>query len=256
MQTQQNALTDFQWQIMEHFLKDNNPKALSLRSVTDAILWITRTGVQWRNLDNRFPNWQSVYYYFRKWKNNGTFQLIMRCLSAIDRLINAREEYPSLLAVDSQSVKLAPFINIARGIDGGKKINGRKRSIAVDIEGRFFSVHVGPANQHDGEAGLELLPDFEEINSRLQLIKADGSYGGLFAESAKIFGWKTDTTQNPPSKDKGFVPQKCRWQVERSFGWLNFYRRLSKDYERDPKSEESFIALAYCNMILARFEKY
>ena len=256
MQTQQSDLTDFQWQIIEHYLKDNKPRSLCLRSVTNAILWVTRTGVQWRNLDYRFPKWESVYYYFRKWTLNGTFELIMSCFSAIDRLLNSREEFPSLIAVDSQSIKLAPFMNLSRGIDGGKKINGRKRHIAVDIEGRLFAIHVGPANQHDGDAGQELLPKIDKISSRLQLIKGDTSYGGVFTKSANIFGWKTDTTQNPPSKDKGFVPQACRWQVERSFGWLNFYRRLSKDYERDPRSEESFIALAYCNMILARFEKY
>ncbi len=61
-----------------------------------------------------------------------------------------------------------------------------------------------------------------------------------------------DATQVPPT-DKGFVPQKQRWQVERSFAWLNFYRRLSKDYEKTVQSAQAFIALAFCNVMLARF---
>ena len=253
MHTQFQEISDFQWQYISQFLENNRPKKLSLRSVFNAILWVDRIGAQWRNLESRFPKWQSVYYYFRKWSKDGTFQLIMRKLTKLERTKRGREETPSLCAIDSQSIKLAPWINENRGLDGNKKINGRKRHILVDVEGLLWAIHVGPANQHDGEAGLELLPMIHSESNRLEVIRGDKAYGGIFAESAKIFGWNVDTTQSPPSENKGFVPQQNRWQVERSFAWLNGFRRLSKDYERKTESSESFIALAFCDMILSKF---
>ncbi|MDR6238593.1 transposase [Aureibacter tunicatorum] len=83
----------------------------------------------------------------------------------------------------------------------------------------------------------------ELASKRLKLIKGYKAYGGLLAKSTKIFGWKTDSRQKPPSKVKGFIHQSSRWKVERNFAWINFYRKLSKDYEKDPESEEFFISL-------------
>ena len=181
--------------------------------------------------------------------------MIMKQLTIADRRMQLWDDSPSLAAIDSQSVKIVPGISIATGIDGGKKINGRKRHIAVDSEGRPLAIYVGPANQHDGEAGLELLPELEEFD-RLNLIRADIAYRGIFKKSTIYYGWETDTTQSPLLKEKGLVPQPNRWQVERSFGWLNAYRRLSKDYEKLPSSSESFISLSFCNMMLIRLMEY
>ncbi|WP_262712731.1 IS5 family transposase [Flammeovirga kamogawensis] len=225
-------------------------KKLCLRSVIDAILWITRTGCQWRNLDSQYHKWESVYHYFRKWKNDGTIELINLKLATNDRLYSGRKRSPSLLAIDSQSVKLSPFLNIERGIDGHKKINGCKRHIIVDSEGRFLGIHIGPANQHDGAGGVELLPKIALISERLEIIKEDKAYGGLFKKNADLYGFPVETKQRPPSKEKGFIPEFKRWQVERSFGWLNFFRRLSKDYERLPKSHMCFIYLASITMLI------
>jgi transposase len=73
----------------------------------------------------------------------------------------------------------------------------------------------------------------------------------LFKDASKWYGWETDTTQRP-SADRGFVPEKNRWQIERTFGWQNFSRRLSVDYERTTDSSESMISLAVISIILAR----
>lgn len=252
MQSQYQDLTDSQWQFILVHLKNNSPRKLCLRSVVNAILWLTRTGTQWRNLDSKYPKWVSVYYYFNKWKKDGTILLIMNSLVKLNREKIGRSATPSLLAIDSQSIKASPFISIERGIDGNKKVNGRKRHIAVDSEGLPLAIYVGKANQHDGEAGLELLPMLEAQKlERLELIRADNAYGGVFKEGALWYNWEVDTTQMPPT-EQGFVPQKNRWQVERSFGWLNFYRRLSKDYEKTPLAAMAFIALAFCSIILAR----
>ncbi len=137
-------------------------------------------------------------------------------------------------------------------IDGGKKVNGRKRHMVVDKLGLLIAIFVSPANMHDGEAGMELLWQLEAKSQRIEVIRADGSYGGVFQEITQgIYQWKVEITQKPPS-EKGFVPQKGRWQVERSFGWLNFFRRLNRDYEKLPTSHAAFVQLAFITMILNR----
>lgn len=253
MPSEYQRLTDSEWEVIIPILKNNMPRTLDLRAILDAIRWINKTGSQWRNLDSGFPKWQSVYYYHRKWSLDGTTKLIMNTLVVKERIRNDRDACPSLIAVDSQSIKAAPSISEDRGIDGNKKINGRKRHLAVDTLGLPWVIHVGAANQHDGEAGLELLYQMEALKlERLELIRADSTYGGLFEESAKWYDWQVNTTQRPPSQ-QGFVPEKNRWQVERSFAWLNGYRRLSKDCEKKARTSEAFIALAFADLILARF---
>ncbi len=193
MQTNYSDLTDSQWQFIEPFLKNNQPKKLNLRTVLNAILWITRTGVQWRNLESKYPCWESVYYYFRKWQKDETIYHIMSELSKKEREQNKKEPTPSLVAVDSQSVKVAPFVREAKGIDGNKKINGRKRHIVVDSLGLPVAIYVGSAQQHDGEAGLELLPIVEAKNfERLKLIRADKAYNGVFNQAALWYDWTVD----------------------------------------------------------------
>ena len=255
MQTEYLRLTDSQWSIIQPLLKNNKPRKHCLRQVIDAIRYLNRIGCQWRNLDEAkgpFPPWESVYYYFRKWTKDSTITLIMNTLASKERRRQNRQGRPSLLIVDSQSIKLAPFIWESRGVDGHKKVNGRKRHILTDTLGLPWAIHVGPANQHDGEAGLELLPKMEGLGlERLATIRADSAYGGTFKDASQWYGWETDTTQRP-SEGRGFVPEKNRWQVERTFGWLNFFRRLSMDYERDPNSSASMISLVAIDIILAR----
>lgn len=246
-------LTDSEWEIIKPILKNNAPRKLNLRDVVDSIRWINKTGTQWRNLESRFPKWQSVYYYHRKWCRDGTIILVMNALVKKERLRQGREETPSLLAVDSQSIKAEPGVSEDRGIDGNKNVNGRKRHLAVDTMGLPWAIHVGRANQHDGEAGLELLPKLEGLElERLRLIRGDAAYSKVFAEGAEWYGWEVDTAQRPPTQ-KGFIPEKNRWQVERSFAWLNGYRRLSKDCEKKANTSETFSALAFADLILARF---
>ena len=106
------------------------------------------------------------------------------------------------------------------------------------------------AHCHDGIEGIELLWKLEPFK-RLELICADKAYRGDFIQSAELYGWRVDVGQKSESA-QGFVPQKGRWQVERSFSWLNAYRRLAKDYEKTAASAINFIQLAFINIILAK----
>lgn len=251
MENKLNLLSDSQWEIIKKYLKGHRPRKHSLRTMVDAILHHTRVGGQWRYLESSFPTWQSVYYYFRIWKKNGTLGLIMKELVKLERIRQGRDPYPSAGAIDSQSVKVVAFVSEQTGIDGGKKVNGRKRHLLVDTLGLPLAIEVTAANTPDYLGGFELLAETDPEQQRLQLIRADQHYAKNFKEAAAWFGIEVENTKKPNSK-QGFVPQKGRWQVERSFSWMNFYRRLSKDYEKLPESSVAFIQLMFINIILAR----
>lgn len=255
MQTKFSDLTDSQWQYMEKILEKEygrRKRKHDMRTIINAILWLTRTGVQWRNLDSRFPYWQIVYYYFHKWCRTGFLKQLLTGLVAAERQRLGREPRASRVAVDSQSVKKVGFIHLDTGIDGGKLVNGRKRHLAVDSLGLPLAIAVTSAQVYDGHGGFELLWQMEQSSDRIGLVCADQTYRGEFSEVVEnIYKWKIEISQKPESK-QGFVPQKGRWQVERSFAWLNFLRRLSKDYEKTVEASVTFIQLAFCSIILAR----
>ncbi len=244
-------LTNSQWGIIKEFVDNGRKRKYSLRTILNAILKVTRTGVQWRNMDTFYPPWQIVYYYFSKWKKNGVFSNILSHLVVKERIRQDRKPHASVAAVDSQSVKIGSLISIETGIDGGKLVNGRKRHIAVDTLGLPLALHVSAANVYDGKAGIELLWQIEQASDRMELIRTDNTYKGYFVECADYYNWTVEITKKPESK-QGFVPQVGRWQVERSFGWFNFFRRLSRDFEKTVESSLAFMQTAFIDIILAR----
>lgn len=254
MITQFAALTDFQWQVIKEFLPAKRKRKLDLRAVVNAIFWIDRTGIQWRNLDSKYPHWTAVYYYFYKWTHDGTILKMNAKLNELERIRQGREPTPSLTCVDSQSIKLAPMIFEDKGIDGNKKINGRKRQIMVDTLGLVWAVYVHAANLSDSVMGCELLTIVKERLWRVKKILVDAGYKNTFVDTTlEMLGLRVEISSRPPT-EKGFVPIAKRWVNERTFGWFNFYRRLSKDYEHTTKSAESMILLANCSVILLRLE--
>jgi putative transposase len=178
-----------------------------------------------------YPPWETVYYHFRQMKLKGLWEQILHSLVVLERKRQKKEETPTLLAIDSQSVRIIQFISEQTGIDGNKKINGRKRTILVDTLGLPLAIKVTPANMSDSEAGIKVLEGLKGSVPRLQKITADNGYKLTFTQLVKDnFGWQVEMAQKPEST-KGFVPQKNRWQVERSFSWLNFRRRMFRDVE-------------------------
>ncbi|MCK6692167.1 MAG: IS5 family transposase [Thermoanaerobaculia bacterium] len=251
MQPQFERLTDDQWKVIKLFLNHQRKRKHDLREIINAILWITRTGCQWRNLDKSYPPWESVYYYFGKWGKDGTWELICQSLNMVERIQLDREPTPSLGLVDSQSVKLSPMIFESRGVDGNKKINGRKRQVLVDVLGRLWKVKVHAAHQHDSPEGVGLLDDMPEHFPRLKKIMADKSYRGTFAQAVEKIGLVFEVPQRADGAI-GFVVEAKRWVVERTFAWLNFFRRVVVDYERTPQSAQSFLLLANISMVIWR----
>jgi transposase len=254
MQTSQEALTDFQWEYIKKIVDNGRKRKTCLRMVVDALLLLNRTGTQWRNLDSKYRSkLPIIQYYFYTWQKQGIWEQVLLALVKVARLKAGQLSNPSRAAIDSQSVKSVPFINQDRGVDGNKHINGRKRHLVVDKLGLPLAIGVSAAHCHDGIEGIELLWKLEPFE-RLELICADKAYRGEFMEAAELYGWSVEFGQKPESTD-GFIPQKGRWQVERSFSWLNAYRRLAKDYEKTVASAINFIQLAFVNIILAKIQR-
>lgn len=163
-----------------------------------------------------------------------------------------REETPSLLAFDSQTTKIVNFISLDTGIDGGKKVNGRKRHLAVDILGLPLAVHITAANISDNQGGVELIKKLQGKVPRMKRIVTDHGYKETFIEYVETkTNWDVEIAQRPESS-KGFVPEKNRWPVERTYGWLNFRRRLCRDYEKTVESSEAMLQIAIISFLVHR----
>jgi putative transposase len=255
MQTHYSELSDTQWQIIEQILNDHRKRKHNLRNIVDGILEILRTGTQWRNVKHSKLPWQVLYYYFRKWKRQGTLERLNSELNKLERKRQGKDETPSLLCIDSQSIKLAPFMNQDRGLDGNKLVNGRKRHLIVDTLGLVWGVVVHAADIHDGQKAHLLVEHCLGYLDRMKKILVDDAYKKTFSEwvESNIIGLDIEFASRPPS-ERGFVPVKWRWVNERTFGWLNFFRRHSKDYERTSKSAEAWILWANCQIIINRLQ--
>ena len=252
MQEKYERLTDSQWQVMAEFLPVKRKRKLNLRDITDAILWLDRTGTQWRNLPESFPSWKAVNYYFNKWRWDGTLIKLNIGLNMLRRIQEGRDPNPSLVCLDSQSVKASAMIAQERGFDGNKRINGRKRQTLVDTIGLIWGVLVHAANGSDSVYGGVLIIELKGILKRVKKVLIDQGYKGEFMTVCEEqLGVKAEISSKPPSA-QGFVPVQWRWVSERTFGWFNFFRRLSKDYEKTVENSEAWILWANCQINISK----
>lgn len=154
--------------------------------------------------------------------------------------------------IDSQSVKTAPTVPAAtQGIDAGKKIVGRKRTIIVDTLGLLLTVLVTTASTSDGRAGLPLLTTLAATHPRIRKAWADSAYRTTVIEHGARLGIDIEPVRRDRTI-KGFFPFPRRWVVERTFGWLMGYRRLARDYEARPTRSEAMIYLAMIDLMARR----
>lgn len=253
MRAKFTPISDSQWQYMEKIIGKHRKSRHSLRDIVDAILYLNYTGVQWRNLNYRNIAWQTVYYHFRQFKKRGIWEQILDCMVVDVRIKKGEQESPSLLAIDSQLVKTVQFVKQEVGIEGNKKVNGRKRTILVDKWGLPFAIKVTAANVSDNQAGIEALEQLAGKVPRLQKIAADSGYKGTFITHVQqVYGWQVEIAQKTESQE-GFVPDKNRWQVERAFSFLNFRRRLFREIEKTIESAEAMIQIAFISLIINYF---
>jgi putative transposase len=124
----------------------------------------------------------------------------------------------------------------------------------VDTLGLILAVVVHAGNIQDRDGAKLLIERLLGRFPRLELIWADAAYEGELVEWVKtLAGWVLEIVKRP-KEQKGFVVLSRRWVVERTLGWLGRCRRLSKDYEERPESEEAIILIAMINLMVHRLE--
>jgi putative transposase len=220
------------------------PRTVALFAVVNAILYVLCQGCTWRALPGDFPALSTVHSYFRQWQKDGTWLQVHDKLYQWVRVSAGRDPSPSEAAVDSQSVEIATMISLDVGYDAGKKIHGRKRHLSVDLLGLLLRVLVTSAALPERQGAKQVLHKVHRMEGkvkRLHTIWMDGGYRGedFMRWVMDTFRWLVEIVLRPLEK-KGFVHLPKRWVVERTFGWLNWCRRLSKDYERLPETERDF----------------
>jgi transposase len=125
----------------------------------------------------------------------------------------------------------------------------------VDTPGLPWATLVTSAGVSDSAAGCKLSDRLKGKVPRLEKIAADHGYKASFTDYVNTsYQWQVEIAQRPEST-RGFVPQKNRWPVERSFGWLNFRRRLARDYEKTVESSEAMLQIAFISFLLPRLAK-
>jgi putative transposase len=219
-----------------------------MRLLFEAVIFVLRTGCQWRALPEKYPPHSTVQRHFYAWRDAGLFERINHVMVTIDREREGREAAPSAGVIDSQSVKTSETGG-TKGYDGGKKINGLKRHLLVDVGGRLLSACISPADRHDSRVAPHLLRASRRHWPFVEKVWADGGYRGKpVAEATSI---SIEIVTGPPNQ-KGFIVQKRRWVVERTIAWIGRNRRLAKDYERQASTALAFVFLAGAAVLLKR----
>jgi putative transposase len=232
------------------------PRTWSYREILNAIFYIVRSGEAWRLLPHDFPPWQTVYGYYWQWRNSGLWDTLNTALVPTVRQQAGRAAQPSAVIIDSQSVKTAEG-GEERGVDVHKQVNGRKRHIVVEVLGLVLLVVVQRASLPDGSGGKQVLATlFARLKRsvynrwcRLKVIWADGAYEDIVTWVKQTCGWRLEISRRPADA-QGFVVIPRRWIVERTFGWVGRYRRLSKDFEHQVRSSEAMVYLANIHRML------
>jgi transposase len=248
-----SSMTDAQWAIIEPLLpppgntagRGGRPEKHDRRRVLDAIFYLVAGGIAWAALPREFPPHQTVYGIYRRWVRAGAWQQLHDALRDRLRAGQGRHPQPTAAIIDSQSVRGADTVpGTSRGYDAGKRVNGRKRHIAVDIGGLLLAVVVTAAGLQDRDAAHRLLSLLRARFTTIRHVWADGGYAGrLVAWAQAVLAFTVEIVKRTDDA-AGFAVLPRRWVVERTFGWISKKRRCVRDYETLPEHHQAMIHLA------------
>lgn len=241
-------LTDEQWAVIGPFLrawKTRHPSVsghqgrYELREIVNAIFYQNRTGCQWAYLPHDLPPKSATYYYFARWRDDGTDQVIHDLLRCQAREKAGRAEDPTAVVLDTQSIRAANHIPAATtGGDVGKKVPGRKRGLAVDALGLVIAVVVTAASVTDNAIGIRLLDQVVTHTPTVTRAWVDAGFKQDMALHGAVLGVDVEVVKRADTRP-GFVPVRRRWIVEQTLGTLMLHRRLVREYESRPESSVS-----------------
>jgi transposase len=249
-------MDDREWAVCEPLLphpawlagRGGRPSGSCMRDIIDGIRYLTHNGPVWRALPADFPPAWTVYYWAAKWQADGSTETMHDQLRDRVRELAGRTRAPSAAIIDSQSVRAAEEVaRSSRGYDAGKKVQGRKRHIAVDTIGLLLTVLVTAASVQDRDAARPLLWNLRKAFPSVRLAWADGGYAGKLVSWAKTALKLTVQIVRRPDDLHTFKVLPRRWVVERTLAWITRHRRTVRDYERLPAHHETYL---YWSMII------
>lgn len=234
-------LSDSQWDKVKIIIEPKGRRRkVCLRVIMSGIVYLLSNGCKWRSLPPQYGHYKLVWYYYHKWMRYGVLEQLLYVLSIRLRKAQGLKGEPSLLVVDSQSVKTPAFSGEQTGYDTYKRVKGRKRHLAVDTKGNVMAVGVTAASVHDRPGAQSLRQGVEDL-SRVEKIIADGAYRGTPPFGGQRIQWEIVEKKATGGRFK-VLPK--RWVVERTFAWLSNFRRLCKDYEKTTLMSKAMILMA------------
>ena len=252
-------MTDAEWAVCEPLLpapawlagRGGRPSRYCMRDIVDGIRYLTHNGPVWRALPADFPPAWTVYWRAAEWQADDRLREQVRLLAG-------RRPVPTAQVIDSQSVRAAEEVaRSSRGYDAGKKVQGRKRHIAVDTIGLLLTVLVTAASVQDRDAARPLLWNLRKAFPAVSLAWADGGYAG------KLVTWAASKLKpklklvivRRPDDLHTFQVLPRRWVVERTLAWITRHRRTVRDYERLPAHHETYIYWAMIIVMTRRLAR-
>ena len=257
-------MSDTEWAVIEPTLpapawrlgRAGRPAEHCRRDVVDGIRYLVKEGIQWRAMPADFPHWRTVYDYADGWQKTGATEGMHDELRRQCRIAAGRTPEPTAAVIDSQSVKAAETVaKPGRGYDAGKKINGRKRHIAVDTIGLLLTVLITAAGVQDRDGARPLLWNLRKAFPSVRLTWADSGYAGKLITWAARLRPKLRVQIVKRTEQHKFVVLPRRWVVERTFSWILRSRRTVRDYERLPAHHETIVHWAMIIVMSRRLSR-